>query len=77
MTFPAWHEEPIAKSHDRKAFDCGDDALNTFLLRYARQGHEQNAVKTYCAVANDPPNGFSASTALRRRLSRTTSCRRS
>lgn len=56
MTVPAWHEEPIAKSHDRKAFDCGDDALNTFLLRYARQGHEQNAVKTYCAIANDTPN---------------------
>ncbi|WP_024508380.1 hypothetical protein [Bradyrhizobium sp. ARR65] len=56
MTFPAWHEEPIAKSHDRKAFDCGDDALNTFLLRYARQGHEQNAVKTYCAIANDTPS---------------------
>ncbi|MCP3468488.1 GNAT family N-acetyltransferase [Bradyrhizobium sp. CCGUVB23] len=56
MTLPAWHEEPVAKAHDRKAFDCGDDALNTFLLRYARQGHEQNAVKTYCAIANDTPN---------------------
>ncbi|WIW50393.1 GNAT family N-acetyltransferase (plasmid) [Bradyrhizobium sp. 62B] len=56
MTVPAWHEEPIAKSHDRETFDCGDDALNTFLMRYARQGHEQNAVKTYCAIANDAPS---------------------
>ena len=56
MTVSAWHEEAIAKAHDRKAFDCGDDALNTFLLRFARQGHEQNAVKTFCAIADDTPN---------------------
>jgi len=24
MTPPAWHEEPISRSHDRKTFDCGD-----------------------------------------------------
>ncbi|CAH1658722.1 GCN5-related N-acetyltransferase; Histone acetyltransferase HPA2 and related acetyltransferases [Chelatococcus asaccharovorans] len=53
---PAWHEEPIAKSHDRKAFDCGDPALNTFLQRFARQGHVQNAVKTFCAIADEPPH---------------------
>lgn len=56
MTLPAWHEEAIAKAHDRKAFDCGDDDLNTFLLRFARQGHEQNAVKTFCAIADDMPS---------------------
>ena len=31
MTIPAWHEEPIAKKHDRKAFDCGQEDLNRFL----------------------------------------------
>ncbi|KAA3442013.1 GNAT family N-acetyltransferase [Mesorhizobium sp. SARCC-RB16n] len=56
MTLPSWHEEPIAKAHDRKAFDCGDAQMNTFVQRYARQGHEQNAVKTFCAVADDAPN---------------------
>ncbi len=56
MTFPAWHEEPVAKAHDRMTFDCGDTDLNTFLLRFARQGHEQNAVKTFCAVADAVPN---------------------
>lgn len=50
---PAWHEEAIAKSHDRKRFDCGDAGMNTFLQRFARQGHEQNAVKTFCAIADD------------------------
>lgn len=52
---PAWHEEAIAKSHNRKGFDCGDAEMNTFLQRFARQGHEQNAVKTFCAVADDAP----------------------
>ncbi|MFG1428832.1 GNAT family N-acetyltransferase [Roseixanthobacter glucoisosaccharinicivorans] len=56
MILPAWHEEPIAKAHDRKAFDCGDGELNTFLRRFARQGHEQNAVKTFCAIADGEPN---------------------
>ncbi len=53
---PVWHEEAIAKSHNRKTFDCGDPELNTFLQRFARQGHEQNAVKTFCAVPDDPPD---------------------
>lgn len=50
MTLPAWHEDPIAKRHDRKAFDCGDDDLNRFLQQYARQAHEHGASKTYVAV---------------------------
>lgn len=50
MTPPAWQEEPIAKSHDRAAFDCGDAQMNDFLRRFARQSHEQNAAKTFCAV---------------------------
>lgn len=56
MTLPAWQEEAISRSHDRKSFDCGDADLNTFLLRFARQGHEQNAAKTFCAVADDAPH---------------------
>lgn len=50
MTLPAWREEAIAKSHDRRSFDCGDPAMNDFLRRYARQSHEQNASKTFCAI---------------------------
>ncbi|WP_223217242.1 hypothetical protein [Rhizobium cauense] len=46
MTFHAWHEEPIAKSQDRAAFDYGDGQMNDFLVRFARQSHEQNASKT-------------------------------
>ena len=52
MSFPAWHEEPISKKHDRKAFDCGDPSLNEFLQRYARQSHESGAAKTFVAIDN-------------------------
>ena len=35
MTFPDWHEEPVAKRHNRKWFDCGQADLNGFLAKYA------------------------------------------
>jgi len=46
----AWHEEPITKKHDREAFDCGEEALNEFLRRYARKSHELGGAKTFLAV---------------------------
>ncbi len=50
MTLPNWHEEPIAKRHNRKGFDCGQADLNDFLTKYARQAHESGAAKTYVAL---------------------------
>jgi len=41
MALLAWHEEAIGKKHNREAFDCGEEALNEFLRRYARKSHEQ------------------------------------
>jgi GNAT superfamily N-acetyltransferase len=52
MTLPVWHEEPISRKHDRKAFDCGDEAMNDFLQRYARQSHELGGAKTFVAIDN-------------------------
>lgn len=46
----AWHEEPIGKRHDRDAFDCGEEALNEFLRRYARKSHELGGAKTFLAI---------------------------
>ena len=48
---PAWREEPVARRHDRKSFDCGEPALNEYLRRYARQNHESGGAKTFVAVA--------------------------
>ena len=52
MTLPDWHEEPVAKSHNRKGFDCGQADLNGFLVKYARQAHESGASKTYVAAGD-------------------------
>jgi GNAT superfamily N-acetyltransferase len=51
----AWHEEPIftrtiSKKHDRESFDCGDEALDEFLRRYARKSHERGGAKTFLAI---------------------------
>jgi len=46
----AWHEEPVGKKHNREAFDCGEDALNEFLRRYARKSHELGGAKTFLAI---------------------------
>jgi len=56
VTLPDWREEAISKAHDRQSFDCGDAAMNDFLRRYARQSHEQNASKTFCAIDAAVPN---------------------
>jgi Predicted acyltransferase len=50
VTPPAWHEEPISRTHNREAFDCGDPALNEFLRRHARKSHEQGGAKTFLAI---------------------------
>lgn len=50
MKLPAWHEEPVGKSHDRQGFDCGDESLNDFLRRHARQSHERGGAKTFVAI---------------------------
>lgn len=48
-----WQEEAINRSHDRKAFDCGEQALNDYLVKFARQNHESGGAKTFVAVAPD------------------------
>jgi GNAT superfamily N-acetyltransferase len=50
MTLPIWHEEPITKRHNRKDFDCGDNQLNEYLKRLARQSHEKGGSKTFLAI---------------------------
>ena len=52
---PDWREEPIARHHDRRGFDCGSPALNGYLERYARQNHESGGAKTFVAVPHAEP----------------------
>lgn len=53
MNLPAWHEEPIAKRHNREFFDCGDDALNDYFRHHARKSHEQGGAKTFLAISEE------------------------
>lgn len=50
-----WREEPIARHHDRKTFDCGSPDLNDYLVRFARQNHQSGGGKTFVAVSPDQP----------------------
>jgi GNAT superfamily N-acetyltransferase len=45
--------QPLARGHDRDAFDCGEPALNEFLQRFARQHQERGLGRTWVAVPED------------------------
>ncbi len=55
MTALRWDEAPIAKRHDRAAFDCGDADLNLYLQKFARQNHDSGGVKCFAAAPSDAP----------------------
>lgn len=44
---------PLNDAHDRKAFDCGNTALNSWLQQVARQHKEKRVSSTYVAVATE------------------------
>lgn len=50
-----WRIEPLARSHDRSHFSCGEPALDEYLARFARQNHESGVAKTFVAVGSDSP----------------------
>jgi len=50
MSVNCWREEPVSRTHNRKAFDCGESALNEFLQRHARKSHELGGTKTFVAI---------------------------
>ncbi len=47
--------ELLTTKHNREAFDCGEESLNDFLKRFARQNNEKGLGRTYVAVVNDEP----------------------
>jgi GNAT superfamily N-acetyltransferase len=50
MTF--WTFRPIDSTFNREAFDCGNEQLNTYLKRFARQNHDRNISRTFVALKN-------------------------
>lgn len=50
--------EKLHRSHAIENFDCGREALNRFLIRYALQNQQAAASQTYLALADEAVAGY-------------------
>jgi GNAT superfamily N-acetyltransferase len=50
--------EKLRRDHHVDLFDCGQEALNRFLVRYAFQNQQAEASQTYVALVGDEVVGF-------------------
>jgi GNAT superfamily N-acetyltransferase len=50
--------EKLQRSHKIEIFDCGREALNRFLSRYAFQNQQAEASQTYIALAEENVVGY-------------------
>jgi GNAT superfamily N-acetyltransferase len=50
--------EKLTRNHEVEQFDCGRDALNRFLVRYALQNQQAEASQTYVALAGEGVAGY-------------------
>ena len=50
--------EKLHRDHAIDAFDCGREALNRFLIRYALQNQQAGASLTYVALADEEVAGY-------------------
>ncbi|MCS5698820.1 GNAT family N-acetyltransferase [Cyanobium sp. FGCU-52] len=53
-----FHIEKLARDHDLDPFDCGQEALNRFLKRFAFASQQANASQTYVGLADDQVVGY-------------------
>lgn len=42
--------QPLRKAHERSEFDCGNNDLNHYIQRFARQNQDKDLGRTYVAV---------------------------
>jgi len=54
----AFRIEKLQRGHDLDTFDCGREALNRFLIRYAFQNQQAGASQTYVALADEEIAGY-------------------
>jgi GNAT superfamily N-acetyltransferase len=54
----AFRVEKLARPHAIEGFDCGQEALNRFLARFALSSQQANAAQTYIGLADDVVIGF-------------------
>lgn len=50
--------EKLSRKHAVDSFDCGEDALNRFLIRFALANQQANASQTYLGLADETVIGF-------------------
>jgi GNAT superfamily N-acetyltransferase len=50
--------EKLHRGHDLDTFDCGREALNRFLMRYALQNQQAGASQTYIALSDEKVAGY-------------------
>jgi GNAT superfamily N-acetyltransferase len=50
--------EKLRREHAVEGFDCGREALNRFLIRYALQNQQAGASQTYVALADAEVAGY-------------------
>jgi len=48
-----WEIVPLTRAHRRDRFDCGVDALNEFLCKYARQNAKKGLGRTFVTLRPD------------------------
>jgi GNAT superfamily N-acetyltransferase len=46
--------EPLGRHHDRAAFACGDEDLDRYLHRQARQEHSRDIARVFVATGREP-----------------------
>jgi GNAT superfamily N-acetyltransferase len=54
----AFRIEKLTRLHAIDGFDCGQEALNRFLVRFALSNQQANASQTYVGLADDAVVGF-------------------
>lgn len=50
-----WRIERLAKSHSGRYFSCGEETLDAYLTRFARQNDEADVAKTFVVAEPDNP----------------------
>lgn len=50
--------EPLERSHVVDSFDCGEEPLNRFLIRFALQNQQARASRTFVAISGGIVIGF-------------------
>lgn len=53
MKLPLRGPELLTEAHDVSGFDCGNEALNRFLHRYALQNQRNQSARTYVALRGE------------------------